>query len=45
MQNLLHEYLPILIFIGLAFGLGLVIVIASLVAGTSPAMTLYNKIS
>ena len=42
MQNLLHEYLPILIFIGLAFGLALVIVIASLVAGPSrpdPAKT------
>ena len=33
MEDLLKEYLPILIFIGLAFGLALVIVIASLVAG------------
>ena len=35
MQNLLLEYLPILIFIGIAFGLALVIVIASLIAGPS----------
>jgi NADH-quinone oxidoreductase subunit A len=35
MQDLLREYLPILIFIGLAFGLAVVIVIASLVAGPS----------
>jgi NADH-quinone oxidoreductase subunit A len=33
MPDLLREYLPILIFIGLAFGLALVIVIASLIAG------------
>ena len=33
MSDLLHNYLPILIFIGLAFGLALVIVIASLIAG------------
>src|SRR5579872_2391466 len=33
MPDLLGNYLPILIFIGLAFGLGLVIVIASLIAG------------
>ena len=35
MPDLLREYLPILIFIGLAFGLALVIVIASLIAGPS----------
>jgi NADH-quinone oxidoreductase subunit A len=33
MPDLLREYLPILIFIGLAFGLALVIVLASLIAG------------
>ena len=35
MPDLLREYLPILIFIGLAFGLALVIVLASLIAGPS----------
>jgi NADH-quinone oxidoreductase subunit A len=35
MQDLLREYLPILIFIGIAFGLATVIVIASLLAGPS----------
>lgn len=35
MQNLLVEYLPILIFLGIAFGLALVFVIASLIAGPS----------
>ena len=35
MEILLQEYLPILIFIGIAFGLALVIVIASLIAGPS----------
>src|ERR1700710_27753 len=35
MQDLLREYLPILIFIGLALGLALVMVLASLVAGPS----------
>ena len=35
MAGLLKEYLPILIFIGLAFGLALVIVIASLIVGPS----------
>jgi NADH-quinone oxidoreductase subunit A len=35
MQQLLAEYLPILIFLGIAFGLALVIVIASLIAGPS----------
>lgn len=35
MQYLLTEYLPILIFMGIAFGLALVIVIASLIAGPS----------
>jgi NADH-quinone oxidoreductase subunit A len=35
MESLLTEYLPILIFIGIAFGLALVIVVASLVAGPS----------
>ncbi len=33
MDGLLKEYLPILIFIGIAFGLALVIVVASLIAG------------
>src|SRR5437879_2448185 len=35
MQELLREYLPILVFLGIAFGLALVIVLASLVAGPS----------
>ena len=35
MQNILVEYLPILIFLGIAFGLALVIIIASLIAGPS----------
>ena len=35
MQQLLAEYLPILIFLGIAFGLALVIVVASLIAGPS----------
>ncbi len=35
MQELLRGYLPILIFIAIAFGLALVIVIASLIAGPS----------
>ena len=35
MEALLKEYLPILIFIGIAFGLALVIVVASLIAGPS----------
>ncbi len=35
MQQLLTEYLPILIFLGIAFGFALVIVIASLIAGPS----------
>ena len=35
MQQLLAEYLPILIFLGIAFGLALVIVIASLITGPS----------
>jgi NADH-quinone oxidoreductase subunit A len=41
-SDLLSNYLPILIFIGLAFGLALVIVLASLVAGPNrpdPAKT------
>ena len=33
MQTLLAEYLPILIFLGIAFGLALVFVLASLIAG------------
>ena len=32
MQNLLQEYLPILIFLGIAFGLAIAIVVASLIA-------------
>ena len=42
MADLLSNYLPILIFIGLAFGLAVVMVVASLVAGPSrpdPAKT------
>ena len=42
MADLLRNYLPILIFIGLAFGLALVIVLASLIAGPNrpdPAKT------
>ena len=35
MQNILVEYLPILIFLGIAFGLALVIILASLIAGPS----------
>ena len=35
MQQLLVEYLPILIFLGIALGLALVMVIASLIAGPS----------
>ena len=35
MHNLLVEYLPILIFLGIAFGLALVFVVASLIAGPS----------
>ena len=35
MQNILVESLPILIFLGIAFGLALVIIIASLIAGPS----------
>ncbi len=35
MQDLLVEYLPILIFVGIAFGLALVMILASLVAGPS----------
>ena len=33
MDELLREYLPILIFVGLALGLGMVMVLASLVLG------------
>ena len=33
METLLREYLPILVFIGIAFGLASVIVVASLLAG------------
>ena len=42
MEDLLRQYLPILIFIGLAFGLAFIIVVASLVIGPSrpdPAKT------
>ena len=35
MQNILVEYLPILIFLGIAMGLALVMIIASLIAGPS----------
>ena len=35
MDDLLKEYLPILIFIGLAFALALIIVVASLIVGPS----------
>ena len=35
MQELLREYLPILVFLAIAFGLALVIVLASLMAGPS----------
>ena len=35
MDVMLKEYLPILIFIGLAFALALIIVVASLIAGPS----------
>ena len=33
MQDLLIEYLPILIFLGIAFGLAIAFVVASLIAG------------
>ena len=33
MQDLLAEYLPILVFLGIAFGMALAIVIASLILG------------
>jgi NADH-quinone oxidoreductase subunit A len=35
MQDLLTEYLPILIFIGIAFALALLLVVASLIIGPS----------
>ena len=35
MQDLLAEYLPILVFLGIAFGMALAIVIASLILGPS----------
>ncbi|NNF91558.1 MAG: NADH-quinone oxidoreductase subunit A, partial [Boseongicola sp.] len=37
MEDILREYLPILVFLGLAVGLGLVLILAALVVAPSDA--------